>query len=483
LLGVHTAEKAGFFMQDKEAFKQMLILTSLRGIHSTGVFGTSRHVGNKDVNLVKTIGSPYYFFEYSKTDEFFSRMVNSFGTVVGHCRYATRGEVNADNAHPFEEGHITLAHNGMISNYFHLRDGEKHKDIEVDSHLVARLFEEEGAENILPKLEGAYTLMWWDSRDDSLNIARNSQRPLYGTEMANKNTLIFASEHATLSWNAARNDMKCEAIIEVPAMNHLKFLKGSIEADITPYTYKPRPIISWPTKEKETAPHYKLKRKTQRSKTGEADFADLDMLSETHRSNSLELQTQVDFEVHDWQQKQGYIIVTGRSEHYPNVEFHATGVNLLEDELYECDSIRGNISSIVMVDPENTESKVRWRVFITNFVLRFSNKEKLIDSLHANEADVLQQEQDADVGEKMFKIPSFNGGYELLTDAGIRKLAAPGCGWCTEHVYEADLRHPEKCMIYEHDGTAEFICSSCASGIIEDNARDIPKDTKEETVH
>ena len=125
LVAMHTAEKTGFSAYDKDEFKQMMILNSLRGIHSTGIAGVNARIGG-EVNIAKAVGSPYNLFTYPAASQLIDKIPLSFTTVIGHGRFATQGAVNAMNAHPFRENHIVLAHNGVIKNYFELKDFTKH---------------------------------------------------------------------------------------------------------------------------------------------------------------------------------------------------------------------------------------------------------------------------------------------------------------------------------------------------------------------
>jgi hypothetical protein len=64
-----------------------------------------------------------------------------FPALVGHTRYATKGLVSKENAHPFTFGPVTGCHNGAIYNDQDMNK-EHHREFAVDSmHIFAHLAE------------------------------------------------------------------------------------------------------------------------------------------------------------------------------------------------------------------------------------------------------------------------------------------------------------------------------------------------------
>src|SRR5687767_5870571 len=124
VLSTHLIEK------DIDVFRQLLIVSALRGWHSTGTAIIGREEYKKPMEGIvdKEVGDPYVFFR--GTD--FEKNVKEYKSkkaILGHCRYATKGEINRDNAHPFivnptgEEGRaIVGVHNGTVWGDFDYKD-------------------------------------------------------------------------------------------------------------------------------------------------------------------------------------------------------------------------------------------------------------------------------------------------------------------------------------------------------------------------
>jgi hypothetical protein len=453
---MHTIEKSGFTAFDSNEFKQMLIINSLRGAHSTGIAGVNQRKEDAQVSIVKSIGSPYQLYAYEATNQFFTRVMSDFTTLIGHGRYATRGEINAHNAHPFQEEHITLAHNGVISNFYELRDWQRHAKIDVDSHLITRLIMEEGAINILPRVEGAYVFIWWDDKEKTFNIARNSQRPLFVAEQANKSTLTFASEEQTLVWNETRNKTIYGDVVALGEMQIFTFGKDSLEPNITPYKQHSKKIITYPNSkydpynDDDYYDRVNFKHKNSRTKNATVDN---DLFNSTNNSCGIKIDQQIVFDIHDIEQKaKGYILVKGFNPLYPNVVFRASFSNgESEEDIYKADFVEGTVSSLY--PNSNSPDKQQWQSFIRQATL------KIFDN--PNDDD-----------EERVQIHNVLGHTESITRYRLKELAKSNCAWCIGKIQDTDLFEPDKLLIYDVDhNNQELVCPTCAEETIKSLTR------------
>lgn len=189
----------------------MLDFDRLRGDHSTGVCAIFKpYNGDWAVRTAKE-AVPGDIFVRSKVWEDVSSMTSKAGVgsvyrqmpkaIFGHNRYATRGEVNARNAHPFHHGKIILAHNGTLTNQGLLPDS---KMFEVDSENIAYSIDKIGFEETLKKLCGAFTLIWLNTEEKTINIIRNEQRPFHLIETVGGDW-YGASEGDMVKWLVSRN--------------------------------------------------------------------------------------------------------------------------------------------------------------------------------------------------------------------------------------------------------------------------------------
>jgi glucosamine 6-phosphate synthetase-like amidotransferase/phosphosugar isomerase protein len=106
----------GFDYDSKQALWPMMLLNSMRGAHSTGLFGVQKETKKDIVEWVKRVGPPHGLMSEPESKKFMDRMFSRYHAVVAHGRYATTGKINAKNAHPFHHGNIILVHNGSVRN-------------------------------------------------------------------------------------------------------------------------------------------------------------------------------------------------------------------------------------------------------------------------------------------------------------------------------------------------------------------------------
>jgi len=195
-------------------FTEALFTDTLRGHDSTGIVTIEEefrwHWQKQCVAAPKFISSKGFHDRELKT-----------WCAVGHNRSATRGEVSTDNSHPFQHESIILVHNGTMRTTYSLEHQDK--KIEVDSELIAYNLSKtpvEDAHKVLSKLNGAYALVWLDERDQSVNFARNSERPFHIATTKDEDCLYFASDGSRI-WQIATNQ-------------HLKYKKGNLVPEVTP---------------------------------------------------------------------------------------------------------------------------------------------------------------------------------------------------------------------------------------------------------
>jgi hypothetical protein len=223
IVGIIPRTTMGLNGREIDLFEQMLTLNTLRGKDSTGVFTVFK---DRSAMVVKTATQPFLLFDTEQWGKFRGRSIASGRFVVGHNRAATRGTVNNDNAHPFVENHIILVHNGTLGYHGNLTK----EKVEVDSHAIAHALAGDTPDVVLPKIHGAYALMWYNTETERLYACRNTERPLSIIET--KDAYLIASEAWMAGCTASRfpQNRKLDQIIDVePGKLYSWDLDGKME--------------------------------------------------------------------------------------------------------------------------------------------------------------------------------------------------------------------------------------------------------------
>lgn len=205
IVGVLSAYQNGFNSAEADAFRDMLVIDSFRGLDSTGVFGVDNLA---NVRIVKAAQHGLDFVLQQAYEDFSKEMVRRGVFAVGHNRAATKGEINDKNAHPFYvDDKIVLVQNGTVRGD-HKSLGKKTKDLEVDSEAVAHLINEnEDIEKALQQLDSAYALVWFNVETETLHMIRNLERPLWLSKHKTRNGVVFASEAPTILYALSKYNL------------------------------------------------------------------------------------------------------------------------------------------------------------------------------------------------------------------------------------------------------------------------------------
>lgn len=221
----------------RDIFAELLMIDVVRGFEGTGIAVVTRDGEKREPYIYKRGLRSWDFIDLKPTNRLLQMTCDAIN-VIGHNRSTTTGSNIDENAHPFLDRHITLAHNGTIYNRSEL---VKDAVADVDSAHIASGIAEHGADAILPKLHGGYALVWHDAKDGTLNMARNSEKPLFYIQALDEDTIWWASELEMLWWTLNRHGVRVDGKFKTLTPNHHYIFGGAKAGE-----YVRRPFVPIP---------------------------------------------------------------------------------------------------------------------------------------------------------------------------------------------------------------------------------------------
>lgn len=220
--------------KEEKVFKALLTLDVIRGKHSTGVASLRKNVDKWEVAVCK---DKLNAIDFMDKPEFTTFMSKKHHILMGHNRWATRGAIVQENAHPFEFDNIVGAHNGSLFSVYNLHEHSKYP---VDSQAAFSELNVNGVESLWGKLNGAAALTWIDKTDNTLHFLRNDERPLFFSTANKGKTLLWASEPWMLYVASSREGLELDKkAIEVQIDTHYTFS--------LPASTAKKDVVTWST--------------------------------------------------------------------------------------------------------------------------------------------------------------------------------------------------------------------------------------------
>lgn len=210
---------AGYIPKSKRhaLVASLAVLNTSRGNHSTGI-GILTADGRHEI--LKSAVSAHDFIIKKPFVE--ALKIPSLATI-GHCRWATHGEIKQANAHPFRFGSIVGTHNGVVNNVNKLRHWSG-KNFEVDSQYLVWGLSNYGH---FGPAEGSLTMAYFDVKDPAyiLRLFRHNRPLSYGITADGKG-VVYSSELQHLVTACAIAGVEVSTFVEIKNFTQASFLAG-----------------------------------------------------------------------------------------------------------------------------------------------------------------------------------------------------------------------------------------------------------------
>jgi len=226
------------YIEEKRHFMHFaLTLDTLRGFDSTGIINVDQRFRVTTQRSLMA-GDRFVHSKHYKKD------YQDAWCKIGHNRAATIGNIKLKNTHPFNFGPITLVHNGTLAHKGASLPTFDHT-LTVDSMQIALALsqgEPNEAAKILETIDGSFAIVWTDQRNESVNMARNSDRPIHYAWNRTKDIMWFMSDGLHLKTiNKSLWKTPCEGhtVFQMDKYKILTFRKGTVVPVVTAF----RPFV------------------------------------------------------------------------------------------------------------------------------------------------------------------------------------------------------------------------------------------------
>jgi len=196
----------------KRTAKVLLELAKLnedRGKDSSGIVMAN----GQEIQFYKKAVNSTKFLEKETTLDILKNTKNcQFVNFIGHCRQATNGAINDNNAHPFRIGKFYLAHNGVINNFTELQAKYK-TTYEVDSQIIGFLLNRFKDKFVFEqKLSGWFAVPYFDIENQNILHIAKSTSPLGLFYLPQNKGLFYSSEAEHLTKAIRKAGYKGKAV-------------------------------------------------------------------------------------------------------------------------------------------------------------------------------------------------------------------------------------------------------------------------------
>lgn len=215
--------------------KGLMMMSCFRGMFGSGSMVVTPGTGKHKHLQVLTHKTELCAAELTCDEDFLDNISRSPKIVVTHARAPTKGSNELQFVHPHRAKHITGVHNGTMHRVMDKLVG----DNESDSAAIIAAISEHGVEQFIKESRGAYSLVWVDVKEGSLNFLRNDMRPMVFANIGfnDTSTMYWSSELGQLKFVLEREGLK-DARFESPkAFQHVKFPLG-VQHKIVPMDIK-----------------------------------------------------------------------------------------------------------------------------------------------------------------------------------------------------------------------------------------------------